>query len=895
MKAQTPIPIASAHTPELIDRAIAERLEPGLAANRWRSDFAQFAEKRLWSEHHQKALLRKFEVALGVLRGRRILDLGCGRGGLTVALSRRGCRVVAMDLRRRNLETTILRGRRYALSPAAAAATGERLPFADRSFDLVICKDMLEHCSNPDLILAEIARVLAPGGVCFLTVINRFCFKDPHYHLWGVSFLPPAVAERYIAWRGRAKQSYRDCQKLGDMHYYRLPRFRQLAGAHGLSIRRDLHGLGRRSDPISLPVRLRRAAEDLAYGLGKRLSLGVACFELLLERNGTLERRSGNRSNGRFLLAATIVLATAFSATPAAAAATIQAFDLSDLRPGMRVEIKGELSGERFSASRATLKADDGHAIEVKAPIDPKPPPAADSLSFHLLGRPVVVLAGATVRGAASRADLAAAAKPGRWVKARCRDRGNLLLVESITLRSETAGSAEIEGPIDALKRRGNDRVLLEIGGFEVEVDDRAQLLIDPDERVPLLPRAVDDDDARPRSRHFLGGRASLGGQVRWDVNPESNLDLDRDLPGDRTDGIFTGQLEVAARFDPHWAGFVKGALTSTVGLNEPPGVNSDRARGQLHEMYLLWSSPLRWAALEVGRQDFDEPREWLYDENLDAVRIHLAPHRRAKIELALAGRLGVSGVDGERGYAIGYAQAALVRKSWAGAYAIGRNDPAGGDDARWLGLRAGGAPIRGLDPWLDLGILLGRTALRRHRGTAFDLGLTIQPLALSRTPSAFAARRPAVTIGLARGSGDADDTDDEDSTYRQTGFEDNTDTFAGVTSFKYYGELLDPELSNIRILTMGAGFRVGPSSSVDFVYHRYRQVVADNRLRSELQIQPLGDNPFLGSGTDLIFGMEEIQNLEIELDLAAFFPGRAFPDGSATATRASLQVKLNF
>jgi hypothetical protein len=78
-------------------------------------------------------------------------------------------------------------------------------------------------------------------------------------------------------------------------------------------------------------------------------------------------------------------------------------------------------------------------------------------------------------------------------------------------------------------------------------------------------------------------------------------------------------------------------------------------------------------------------------------------------------------------------------------------------------------------------------------------------------------------------------------------------------------------------------------------VYHRYRQIVAEDRLRGELEVDPLGENPFLGSEADLIVGIEEIDNLEIELDLAAFFPGRAFPDGAATATRASLQFKLNF
>ena len=91
----------------------------------------------------------------------RVLDLGCGTGD-------------SVDLFR-SLEPRVQwTGADIERSPEVAERTrtdadfvtfdGERLPFADRSFDLVYCKQVLEHVRHPQPLLAEAARVLAPGG-----------------------------------------------------------------------------------------------------------------------------------------------------------------------------------------------------------------------------------------------------------------------------------------------------------------------------------------------------------------------------------------------------------------------------------------------------------------------------------------------------------------------------------------------------------------------------------------------------------------------------------------------------------------------------------------------------------------------------------------------------------
>jgi ubiquinone/menaquinone biosynthesis C-methylase UbiE len=873
------ISLAAATTTELIDRAIEERIGPGLAANQWRSDFVDFREKRLWAELHQKTMLRKLKAALGDLRGRRVLDLGTGRGGLAVALAREGCTVIAMDMRRRNLEMTVLRARRYGLAAVVAAGKGECLPFADRSFDLVICKDMLEHCQSPRSVLGEIRRVLTISGAAYLTVVNRFPFRDPHYHLWFVNFLPVRLADRYVRWRGRGKQSFGDCQQLADMHYYTLPRFRQLASRQGLRIRCDMHGLGRRLKPNSPGLRLRRAAENLAYRAGNMLSIGVTSFELLIERAGPMV----------ILIALLVILAP----RPAHAAAD---FGLTSLRPGIRLEVRVKQRGERFSASRVTLKPDDGRDIEIKAPIDLGGAATDVQPSINLLGRPVTLAAGIENDAASSISELLDKVGPGSWVEVRGRDRGDWIAAESISIRGQAEGQAEIEGPIKKVKPRGS-QVLVEIGGFEIEIDEDARFIAEglSVENARQRPRFMDDDDARPQSIRLLDGRVAMGGQLRADVDPESDLDLNSVASDDQTTGIMTAQVELDAQVAPRVAGFMKLSLIRLLGLREPEGVDLDGGDLQLDEMYLGWQ-PVQRLAVQVGRQDFDEPREWLYDENFDAIRFHLTPHRKAALELAIAGQLTADGVAGHRSYGMAIGRLALGGKTWAGAYAIGRNDPDASDDGRWYGLRAMGAPRRGIDPWLELALLRGSAGEgREYRANAIDAGGTIEPLALLGYSSRAVPLRPAFTLGYARGSGDETGADAIDGTFRQTGFEDNTGRFSGVTSFNYYGELLDVELANLAIWTVGAGFHLAEDTSLDLVYHRYKQLVADDRLRADLEVDPTGDNSFIGSAVDLIIGMEEIENLEIEIDLAAFMPGRAFAPPAATATRASFQIKWNF
>jgi SAM-dependent methyltransferase len=110
--------------------------------------------------------------------GMTVLDLGCGEGRHAFEAYRRGARVVAVDWGVSEVETT----KRWlgAIAEAGEAPTGARyevvrgdllaLPFPDASVDRVIASEVLEHIPDDATAMAEIARVLKPGGTVAVTV-----------------------------------------------------------------------------------------------------------------------------------------------------------------------------------------------------------------------------------------------------------------------------------------------------------------------------------------------------------------------------------------------------------------------------------------------------------------------------------------------------------------------------------------------------------------------------------------------------------------------------------------------------------------------------------------------------------------------------------------------------
>lgn len=338
--------------------------------------------------------------------------------------------------------------------------------------------------------------------------------------------------------------------------------------------------------------------------------------------------------------------------------------------------------------------------------------------------------------------------------------------------------------------------------------------------------------------------------------------------------------------------------------------------------------------SLQLGRVLLSEPRAWWWDDTRDAVRavwrddqsfLELAAGREVARVSTQDSRLdpaeqGVWRLFARAGHAWAArhsVEAFLLladdRSARPAAGSVAAEADADASDARlsWYGLRAMGEHrsedgLR-LRYWADAALLHGRDLVVEvddgpqpdtvRYGAASHQRIDAYAVDVGATLSAAAPLTPSLTLAWASGSGDTDRGDERDGTFRQTGLQENKVRWRGVTRFRRYGEVLRPELSNLRVASVGLGLKPTGATSVDLIWHGFQQHAAADSLRaSRLDADPEGGSRLLGREVDLVIGWRAHDMVDLAVRLGEFRAGRAF--GARAGERArigEITLELSF
>lgn len=487
--------------------------------------------------------------------------------------------------------------------------------------------------------------------------------------------------------------------------------------------------------------------------------------------------------------------------------------------------------------------------------------------------------------------------KVGDRVEVSCRVKEGRWIAREIK-RSTVKKSDKIKGTLSRVHVDGEPPDTLDISGLLIVVDEQTDV-DDEEEHSLRMENILFGDLARTNAmdhKHGIpmaNGMLLLGAEYRHNLRSESDFDLSQTFMSDVDNTQPELRVEASGYWTDQFRTFAQFRVRKKYILTSDSLQPSNRAEAHFTQLYALAPNiGGSGFALQVGRQDFDEPREWLFDEYLDAARAYYHGANPLVVEAAVIDAVNPIKEKFET-WTDFFAMARwfIDKHSQVGAYLLLRQDTSlRNREPVWWGLRAVGKG-RFVSPWAEFAIQRGEDKGENVEASAIDIGGTLR---LADAPGL-----PSLTLGYAAATGDETGADRIDRTFRQTGYQDNVAQLGGVTSVKYYGAVLDPELSNLVIWTVGAGIEPFPKTSVEVIYHKYRQDQPDDKIRGgELVNPPAGPNGVsddIGWGLDVVVGLPELwDHVRLSWTFGYFNPGAAFdPQEDAFLSKINLRIEL--
>ncbi|MDH3225388.1 MAG: alginate export family protein, partial [Gemmatimonadota bacterium] len=456
-----------------------------------------------------------------------------------------------------------------------------------------------------------------------------------------------------------------------------------------------------------------------------------------------------------------------------------------------------------------------------------------------------------------------------------------------------------VKGTVTAVIRDGG-RTTMYVDGFPIELDAHTDVEEEAGGLFAELFGELKSDDMigdDPTYRQ-IGSRVFLSGSLRPIARVENSFSLasgGEDLFGV---GEPSARVEMMSVLPVGAKLFAQAQLRGRYELYRSEDALGDEVSSEpeLHLRQLFLSVPSLFdlpVGLTAGKLRVRDHREFLFDEYLDGLRFFAYPFQPVVLEVSFFTPV-VPLRDRLEAW-----QDLLAQVRWFGGedwranvYVLRRWDS---DVGRGRNVRYYGASLDGehefMKLWGNAALLRGEDKRRRQEAYAFDTGLALRARSWPL--------RPGVSLSFAKGSGERDG-DGASQEFRQTGYEDNSSRVWGLTSFRHFGEVLDPELSNIEIATATLGFSTPSQFSLDLAGHKYWLVEPSDKLdQTDLETpdEPLtGESRDLGYGGELVLGLRDFApGAHFTSKLGVFVPGEAFEDPADAAWVLKLEFRLDF